>query len=310
MAVDDHTRVVRGLHDVEAAPSVVTIGNFDGVHRGHRVLLRRAAHSAADAGVRSVAVTFDPHPAAVLRPGSEPRPLQTLDDRVAALAAAGIDLVVILPFTPELAASSPESFVSTVLVERLRATRVVVGTNFRFGQRAAGDVVTLVEAGEVHGFSTEAVALLDLDDEPISSSTIRDRLAVGDVDWVARALGRVHTLSGEVVVGEARGRTIGFPTANVAVPAELMLPADGVYAGEVTLGDASYPAVTNIGLRPTFDGRTRSVESHLLDVDLDLYGERITVGFERRIRGEQRFDSVDALVDQIRADIAEARSAG
>jgi riboflavin kinase / FMN adenylyltransferase len=307
----DAPTVARGFAEVTPAASVVTIGNFDGVHRGHQVLLRRATQQAEDAGVRSVAVTFDPHPAAILRPGSEPPALQTLDERLDTLLAHGIDLVVVLPFTRELASSAPETFVEQVLVDRLQATKVVVGTNFRFGQRAAGDVVTLVEEGERHGFTTEAVTLLDVDGAPISSSAVRERLAAGDVDWVRRALGRVYTLTGEVVVGEERGRTIGFPTANLAVAPGLALPGDGVYAGDVTLPDGqAHPAVTNVGMRPTFDGTTRSIEAHLLDVDRDLYGRTITVGFARRIRGERRFDDVQDLVAQIRADIDVARSGG
>lgn len=305
------TRVARGLDGVTPAPSVVTIGNFDGVHRGHQVLLRRAVLQAEEAGVRAVAVTFDPHPAAILRPGSQPPALQTLDERLDALLERDIDLVVVLPFTQELAASSPEAFVEHVLADRLRATKVVVGSNFRFGKQAAGDVITLVERGEVHGFTTEAVTLLDIDGVPISSTHIRERLTEGDVDWVRRALGRVYTVTGEVVVGDERGRTIGFPTANLQLPTELALPGDGVYAGEVTLADGErFAAVTNVGMRPTFRGTTRSVEAHLLDVERDLYGQQLTVGFARRIRGERRFAGVDELVAQIRADIDVARSGG
>lgn len=301
------TAVHHGLEAVPAAPSVVTIGNFDGVHRGHRVLLRRAVDTARDRGVRSVVVTFDPHPAAVLRPGSQPPALQTTDQRVAALVDAEPDVVVVLPFTTELAARTPAGFVTSVLHERLRAVRVIVGTNFRFGHRAVGDVVTLVEQGEVHGFEVEAVALLELDGRPISSTAVREHLQAGEVDWVRRALGRAATLTGRVVPGDGRGTTIGVPTANLALPVGLALPADGVYAGHAEVAGERLPAVTNVGRRPTFDGQGRTVEVHLIGTGRDLYDRELAISFETRLRGERRFDGPEALVAQIRADIAAAR---
>ncbi|MEX1178018.1 MAG: bifunctional riboflavin kinase/FAD synthetase [Nitriliruptor sp.] len=307
--------VAHGLDEVVPGPSVVTIGNFDGVHRGHRVLLRRAVDAAGDQDVRSVAVTFDPHPAAVLRPGSEPPRIQPLEARVEGLLAVGVDLVLVLPFTTELAALGPEAFLQQVLVDRLHAVRVIVGTNFRFGHRAAGDVVTLAEAGDLHGFTTEAVTLLELDDAPISSSEVRRRIGeTGDLDWANRALGRPFTLSGTVVHGDERGRTIGFPTANIEIPGGRLLPANGVYAGTATVDRARYPAVTNVGTRPTFDGEGITVEVHLLDGDalrargdVDLYGRQLEVSFLHRLRGERRFDGLDELRDQIARDVAAAR---
>lgn len=300
--------VVHDLDKVPSAPSVVTIGNFDGVHRGHQVLLRRTADAARQHDLRAVAVTFDPHPAAVLRPGSEPVPLQTLEDRVAALLAADVDLVLVLPFTPELARLEPVEFVRRVLVDRLEARRVVVGTNFRFGRRAAGDVVTLVEEGERHGFDVEAVALFELDGVSMSSSEVRSHLLEGDVVWAARALGRPHQVSGKVVPGEGRGRTIGVPTANVAIDEPVVVPATGVYAGHATVGDTTYRCVTNVGTRPTFgDTGATTVEVHLLDAEPELYGARLTVTFEHRLRAERRFDGVEALVEQIHRDVEAAR---
>lgn len=299
--------VAYGLDEVVPAPSVVTIGNFDGVHRGHRVLLRRTVHDASDRGVRSVAITFEPHPAAVLRPGTQPARLQPLNARVRSLIDVGVDLVLVLPFTLELAALTPAAFVREVLVDRLRARRVVVGSTFRFGAKAAGDVITLVEEGEQHGFMTEAATLLDLDGVPISSSEIRNRLAAGDVAWAARALDRPFELAGTVVAGDGRGRTIGVPTANLEVPAGLVVPGNGVYAGHAVAGDQTWSAVTNVGVRPTFDGTTRSVEVHLLDADEDLYGRELAFRFLHRIRGERRFDSVDELVTRITQDIEETR---
>ena len=301
------TEVTATLDALVAAPSVVTIGNFDGVHRGHRVLLRRTVDTAADRGLRAVAMTFDPHPAAVLRPGSEPPRLQTLDDRIDALRDTGVDLVAVVPFTHELAALSPSDFVAEVLVAGLGVERIVVGTNFRFGHRAAGDVITLVELGEEHGFSVEAVTLHELEGVPLSSSAIRERLSAGELDWPTAALGRPFSVHGEVVTGEGRGRTIGAPTANLAVPEGVLVPANGVYAGHASDGDRSWPAVTNVGVRPTFDGVARSVEVHLLDAQVDLYGRVVRFSFEHRLRGEQRFDGPEALVAQNRRDIATAR---
>ncbi len=301
------TAVVRGLEAVGHEPSVVTIGNFDGVHRGHQVLLRRAVALAERNGARSVAVTFDPHPAVLLRADAAPPRLQTLEDRVATLAAAGLDTVLVLPFTRELASSSPAAFVAEVLAGSLAAVRVVVGTNFRFGAKAAGDVVTLLELGEQHGFAPEAVTLLEMDGRRISSSAIREHLQDGDLAWATVALGRPYQLGGIVVRGDGRGRGIGFPTANLALDPDLVVPATGVYAGHALLDGSWVPAVTNVGLRPTFDGTTRTVEVHLLDVDRDLYGQQLAFRFLHRLRSEQRFDGVEALVAQIGADVARAR---
>ena len=310
MTTDDTASVVRSLDDVEPDPSVVTIGNFDGVHRGHRTLLHRTVDAALDRGVRSVAITFDPHPAAVLRPGSEPPGLCSLDQRIERLIETGVDLVVVLPFTQELSQLTPEHFVERVLVERLRASRVVVGTNFRFGHKAKGDVVALLTTGEYHGFDVEAVALRDLDGEPLSSSAIRSALYDGEVRWVTGALGRPYSLAGEVVAGDGRGQTIGIPTANIEVSPGRAVPGNGVYAGHATVGDRRWRCVTNIGVRPTFGADdTPTVEAHLLDVEgpLDLYGTVLDVTFEHRLRGEQRFNGVDELVAQIRADVDAAR---
>ncbi len=298
---------VRGTEQIDPTPSVVTIGNFDGVHRGHQVLLRRTVDAATARGLRSVAVTFDPPPMALLRPELAPPLLQTVDERCHQLRAAGADLVLVLPFTRELAALTPAAFVERVLAGPLQARRVVVGTNFRFGHRAAGNVVTLVEEGEQHGFEVEAVTLLELGGVTISSSAVREHLQAGDVGWVGLALGRPPRIAGTVVRGDARGRAIGFPTANLDVPNGLVLPADGVYAGYAELAGARHPAVVNVGVRPTFDGQRRTVEAHLLDLDLDLYGRQLGLALEYRIRGERRFDGVEALVAQIAVDAARSR---
>lgn len=315
--------VVRALDEVEPAPSAVTIGVFDGVHRGHQAIIGRAVEAAGAYGLRAVAVTFDPHPMAVVRPDDVPPLLQPVDDRVELLAATGVDLVVVLPFTSELSQLEPADFVERVLAGSLAARRVVVGNNFRFGHRAAGDVALLAELGAHHGFEAEAVALRELDGDPISSTEVREHLRAGDVAWAAAALGRPWTYSGEVVRGDGRGRTIGVPTANVVAPDDLVRPGGGVYAARVRLASPAadeappdptgWDAVVNVGTRPTFDGATTTVEAHLLDAseraeDLDLYGQRLQVDFLARLRDERRFDGPGALVAQIHADIDAARA--
>ncbi len=289
--------------------SVVTIGNFDGVHRGHRTLIARTTAEAAQRGARAVALTFDPHPAAVLRPDAVPAALQSLEERTALLRESGCDEVVIVPFDAAFAAQGPEEFVDRLLVDRLAAELVVVGTNFRFGRAAAGDVALLIALAEQRGFGVEAVGLVDLGDGPVSSSALRSQLAAGDVEVVARGLGRPFSLTGEVVHGEGRGRTIGIPTANVAVAEGRALPADGVYACWAgSEGGGRTPAVVNVGWRPTFAGTSRSVEAHLLvDDGPDLYGQRLTLEFVARVRGEQRFEGTEALVARIHEDIRMAR---
>ncbi|MBW3658927.1 MAG: bifunctional riboflavin kinase/FAD synthetase [Actinobacteria bacterium] len=304
------TRVAWALDDVEPAPSVVTIGFFDGVHRGHQTLIRRAVREAEDRGVRSVAVTFDRHPAEVVRPGSQPRYLQHRDRKVATLVDQGVDLVLVLAFDLERSQQPPQEFISTVIAGPLQARKVIVGTNFRFGHKAAGDVVMLADQGSALGYETEAMSLLHLGDTPISSTEVRSHLEAGDVAWAAEALGRPFVVEGAVVRGDGRGRSIGIPTANVQVDERLQVPAGGVYAATASVLGAptDHPAVVNIGTRPTFGGETVTVEAHLLDTDLDLYGTRLVLSFVDRIRDERRFDGPDELVAQIRRDIDTARS--
>lgn len=290
--------------------AVVTIGNFDGVHRGHLALIERSRREADRRGVPMVALTFDPHPAAVLRPDHVPAVLQSIEERVATLRSHGCDRVEVLTFDADLAALTAEAFVTELLVARLGAVAVVVGENFRFGAGAQGDVALLRSLGAQHGFAVDAVGLIDAGDGPVSSSALRALLAAGDLEAVVRGLGRPFTLSGEVVHGEGRGRTIGVPTANVAVPPGRALPADGVYACWATPeGEGRAPAVVNVGWRPTFDGTSRTVEAHLLvDGAPDLYGRSLALAFVARIRGEERFDGVESLRARIAHDIEEART--
>lgn len=308
------TTVSHRLADVSPAPSVVTIGVFDGVHRGHQALLARTVAAGRELGVRAVAVTFDRNPLAVVRPDREPPALQVLDDKVAALAATEVDHVHVLDFDRAASQEAPEDFVRRVLAGPLQAHRVVVGENFRFGHRAAGDVDLLRRMGPDVGFEVDPVSLVAGDDGVVSSSAVRAAIAAGDVAAAADLLGRPHRLPGRVVPGDGRGRTIGIPTANVDVVAGLAVPETGVYATRVARRGAdgaigaAWDAVTNIGTRPTFDGEGTTVEAHLLDVDVDLYGADVVVDLVARLRGEQRFDGVDELVAQIHRDIDRGRA--
>jgi riboflavin kinase/FMN adenylyltransferase len=307
-------RIWRRLDDVpeDLGRTVVVIGNFDGVHRGHRHVVSRAREIADRDGLGVVAVTFDPHPMAVLRPEHAPSMLSHVDDRAALLVEAGADDVLALPFSRDMAAWSPEEFVKRVLVDALHARVVVVGANFRFGNRAAGDVATLVEAGDRYDFIAEGIAL-EGGPQVWSSTYVRTCLAAGDVEGAAEALGRPYAVRGTVVEGDHRGRELGYPTANVP-PADFAVPADGVYAGRLRVLDgpdtAALPAAISIGTNPTFAGeRARRVEAYVLDRDdLDLYGRTVEISFERRIRGMVRFDSVEELVATMAADVERART--
>jgi len=310
----------RGLADVPAdwGRSVVTIGVFDGVHRGHQRIIGRAVEAARELGPPVVVITFDPHPAEVIRPGSHPTYLCTAPRRAELLAELGADVVCMMPFTREFSQLSPEEFVHSVLVDRLHTACVVVGENFRFGHRAAGDVVTLAELGEKYDFTAEAVPLLADSGAKISSTLIRQKLADGDVTGAAADLGRAHRVEGVVVPGHRRGRALGFPTANLETFPHTAIPADGVYAGWLwVLGEregqeyeeARWPAAISVGTNPTFDGHDRVVEAYALDRDdLELYGVHVGVDFAARLRGMERFSSAGALAEQMRHDVDQARA--
>jgi riboflavin kinase/FMN adenylyltransferase len=306
----------QGLDEVPGdwGPSVVTVGVFDGVHRGHQRIVARAAQVAARLGLPVVVITFDPHPAEVIRPGSHPPLLCTVRHRAQLLAAAGSDAVCVLPFTVDFSRLGPDDFVRAVLADRLHARWVVVGDNFRFGHRAAGDVALLAELGEKYDFGAEGVPLLAEHGTTISSTQIRTMLNAGDVAGATRDLGRPHRVEGIVVRGHQRGRALGFPTANLETVPHLAVPADGVYAGWlIGLDDEGreeqrWPAAISVGSNPTFDGQHRTVEAYALDRDdLDLYGRHMAVDFSDRLRGQVRFGSADALIDQMRRDVDAAR---
>ncbi len=302
----------RSLADVPAdlGGTVVTIGNFDGVHLGHQHVLARAREVADQRGLTLVAVTFDPHPMAVLRPEHAPTQLTTIQRRAELLAEAGADHVLALPFDRDMASWTPDEFAQRVLVDALHAGAVVVGANFRFGTRASGDVATLQAFGDEHGFTAEGIPL---DGGPMvwSSTYVRTCLAAGDVAGASEALGHPYAVRGIVVEGDRRGRELGFPTANVPTDGMTAAPADGVYAGWLKRLDTgeSYPAAISVGTNPTFDGvRARRVESYVLDrTDLELYGVEVEVSFVDRLRGMVAFESVEKLVEQMHDDVARAR---
>jgi riboflavin kinase / FMN adenylyltransferase len=293
--------------------AVITIGAYDGVHLGHQAVIGQVRRRAEEIGAKSVVVTFDRHPASVVRPESAPCLLTSPDQKLELLEATGVDAVVIVPFDEHQAAESPESFVDRVLVRCLHTRVVVVGEDFHFGRHRDGNVDLLRKLGVEADFDVEPVQLLprrDGIDEPVSSTAIRRALAGGDIARANAMLGHPHEARGVVFEGDQRGRLLGFPTANVAVPRGLCLPADGVYAGwyERPNGDV-HPCAINLGRRPTFyeHADTSLLEAHLLDADVDLYGEPAEVRFMHFLRSERKFDGVDALIAQLGLDVAHAR---
>jgi riboflavin kinase/FMN adenylyltransferase len=279
------------LGDVERRPRRVAVGEFDGVHLGHQEVIRGS----------DTVLTFEPHPLQVVRPEAAPRLLTSFDVKAELIAALGVEELVVIPFDQKFAAQTPQEFIDQVLVDSLQATRVSVGENFRFGHRAAGDPGVLAADGR---FETRVVPLVELEGEIVSSSHIRALVTAGEVDLADRMLGAPFQLRGEVVEGDRRGRTLGFPTANIVPDEALVCPGHGVY---VARADGACAAVS-VGVRPTFGtGRGVLVEAYLLDRDVDLYGEILRIEFLTRLRGERRFDSVDALVEQMRLDVERTR---
>lgn len=296
--------VVRGLDDLprDAAASVVTIGKFDGVHRGHRAVLDRLRQVAGDR--RAVVITFDRHPDAVLRPADAPAPLLSIEQKTEALIAAGADLVVVLPFTAEFAALTADEFVETVLVRGLSAVEVLVGSDFRYGAGGAGSVSSLRSAGERFGFGVSLVDdVCERDGRRISSTGIRELLEAGRIDEATDALGRAPRIRSTVVPGHQRGRDLGYPTANLARDAEGCIPADGVYACWLHVNGERYGAAVSIGNNPTFgDVPEKTVEAHAIDVTLGLYGSTVELEFVAYIRPMHKFESADALAEQMGRD--------
>ncbi|PZG01691.1 bifunctional riboflavin kinase/FAD synthetase [Micromonospora deserti] len=300
----------------DAAPggwgrSVVTIGVFDGVHKGHQATIGHAVARARELGVQSVVVTFDPHPAEVVRPGSHPAVLTEPARKAELIEALGVDVLCVVPFTPEFSRLPAEAFVHDVLVEHLHAALVVVGSNFRFGHRAAGDVALLERLGRTFGFGVEGAPLVAEAGTVFSSTYIRSCVDAGDVTAAAAALGRPHRLEGVVVRGDQRGRELGFPTANLLCHRYAAVPADGVYAARLVRRGQREPlmAAVSVGSNPTFSGRERRVEAYVLDFTGDLYGERLALDFVAHLRGQVRYDSIEPLVAQIAQDVERTRRA-
>lgn len=284
-----------------------TIGVYDGVHRGHQAILQRLITGAHAAGLPAVVITFHPHPAVVLGKQKDFKLLTTPQERVQLLAAAGADYPLVLPFSPQLAATPARDFMQA-LKDHLGLRHLIIGHDFALGRNREGDAAHLRELGKQLGYTLTRVDAVRADGQVFSSTAIRSALRRGAVDEAAAMLGRSYTLCGQVVHGDGRGRTINIPTANIQPPEEKLIPASGVYAGRVHVGEQTFPAVTNIGLRPTF-GRTTlpRIEAHLLDFKGDLYGQQICFECLARLRDEQKFTSVDALIAQIQDDIFQTR---
>jgi riboflavin kinase/FMN adenylyltransferase len=312
---------VQRWHGLDAVPTdwghcVVTIGVFDGVHRGHAEIIGEAVAMARERGVPSVLLTFVPHPSEVVRPGTHPPVLTSIVRRAELVAELGVDVFCALPFTLDFSRMPPDEFAHYALVDRLHATAVVVGENFRFGHKAAGDVELLRGLGTTFGFTAHGIPLLRDGATPLSATFVRSCVQAGDPVAAADALGRPHRVDGVVERGDQRGRELGFPTANLRTEAWTAVPADGVYAGRVVRLDEwgrTVPApplgisAISVGTNPTFEVRQRRVEAYVLDFDGDLYGQSIGVEFLARLRGMVAFDRVEALVEQMHRDVAQAR---
>jgi riboflavin kinase/FMN adenylyltransferase len=300
--------VVRGVDELPQGPgpAAVTVGFFDGVHRGHREVIGRTI-GARGADLRSVAVTFDRHPREVFSPGREPRLLTTLDRKIDLIGESGVDLLAVIEFNEEFSRWSPEDFVDRVLVKGLDARHVVVGDNFTFGFRAAGSVDTLRRMGAERGFTVEGLPLMRLGDRVVSSSSVREALIAGDLAWPREALGRRFVLDGRVVRGAGRGAGLGWPTANLKTLPRLLLPGQGVYAGRAEHGGRRYRAAVNVGVNPTFGLEPVHVEAFLLDFRGDLLGEAVALEFWARLRDEVRFESAEELSQQIAVDVEHTR---
>jgi len=309
------------VRDTSSCPEVgegaaVTIGAYDGLHLGHRAVIAEVRREAGSRGLASAVVTFDRHPASVVRPETAPKLLCDLDQKLELLEQTGVDLVVVVRFDEQRAAETAEEFVQEVLVDCLRARTVIVGSDFHFGKGRGGNVALLNQLGSELGFDVLGMALVGADGRPtaaedrVSSTAIRRALVAGDVEGAAQMLGRPHEVRGIVRAGDQRGRGLGFPTANVAVPGSILLPADGIYAGWCQRAEGSiHQAALSLGRRPTFyeEAHASLLEAHLLDFDDDLYDEHVRVRFVARLRGEEGLDTEHATAEQRRRDIEETR---
>jgi riboflavin kinase/FMN adenylyltransferase len=300
--------LVQGLPlPINERPTVLTIGAFDGVHFGHQQLIGSVVRRAQTLGYQSAVLTFDPHPDLVIRPERGRYNLTTIQERAEQIAQLGVDLLIVLPFNRDVMAQTAHEFM-TRLTQALVLRELWVGPDFALGRGREGNLARLREIGQELGYIVQPIEPLHLDGVTISSSRIREALAAGDIEAANLLLGRSFSVTGLVVEGHRRGRTIGFPTANISVEALHVLPADGVYVCRAQVGDQRFGAVTNIGVRPTFDGTQRTIEAYLLDFSSDIYGETVRLEFLHRLRGEQKFDGIAALIEQINKDTAAARA--
>lgn len=303
-------RLAPGL-PADGRGAVVTIGTFDGVHRGHWEVLQEIRRRADAMGRRSVLVTFHPHPLSILRPEIAPPLLTTPEEKKEILAESGLEYAAFLAFTRILAAYTPERFVREILVDRLRVQELVVGYDHHFGKGRMGDAETLKSLGSQMGFTVDVVAPVNSREEPISSTSIRSAISQGDVEAARAGLGRPYSVRGVVVRGDGRGRSLGFPTANLEINTggtQKLIPPPGIYAVLASLRSGTYPGALHIGPRPTFVGSAPTVELHLMDFDEDIYGEQVRVDFVKYLRPVQPFSSVGALVDQMSRDVVEAEA--
>jgi riboflavin kinase / FMN adenylyltransferase len=298
----------RSLYEVSLNGAWLTIGSFDGVHRGHQEIIRQLTAGAHEQHAPAVVLTFFPHPAMVLRGQTGPFYLTTPDERAALLGSLGVDVVITQAFDRNFSNTSARDFL-VMLKDRLDVRHLCVGPDFALGRGREGDVTLLTKLGPELGYTLKVFSPVEISGQVISSTRIRSLLTEGNVSMVEQLLGRPYRVTGEIIRGDGRGRTIGIPTANLAVWQEQLLPAVGVYACRAWVDGRPWAAAANLGVRPTFEGTaTLSVEAHLLDFDGDLYGRRLSLDFETRLRGEQKFPSVQALISQIQADIVQARS--
>lgn len=286
--------------------TVLTLGNFDGLHLGHQELIKMVMKRARETGAVSMVVTFRPHPLKVLAPEKCPALISIYEEKIALFEKLGLDVLVKIPFTLDFSLMSPEDFTKKILCDLLGAKEIFVGYNYRFGKGRAGNVATLKKMGEKHGFVVREVEQISLDGEVISSTKIRKLLAEGSVERAARFLGRTYAVAGIVVKGDGRGKGLGFPTANIA-PKHSIIPANGVYAVRFLVRERFYDGIANIGMRPTFDESRLTIEVHVMDFNEDIYGEEIYLYFIGRIREERKFRSPDDLVRQITSDIRTAK---
>lgn len=303
--------VIYGLENVPREPRgrAVAVGVFDGVHWGHKAIFGRLIAEAGEGGLEALALTFEKHPAELLAPNRAPLYINTLDQRIELMQAAGVESIVVADFSPALANLARDEFVSSILRDRLQARRVVVGANFRFGKGREGDIRYLIDTAPAFGMRAIVVPAVIVNDGPVSSTRVRALVDRGDIEAASKLLGRRFALRGTVVPGKQVGRTIGFPTANIRTEPRQQLPAHGVYGVEVTIDNAMYSGVCNIGTRPTFGGDGLTVEVHIADFQGELYGKRLDLVFCRRLRDEMAFETPESLAAQILKDLQRAKEA-